>query len=95
LIETKDGAWPLSILDSSNLKKCVNELRDDQTMSSWSAFNSVITEETLPQTIVGFILVFPHPVTEYAAVYTSLKNFQDVLSQLNQCHNAINCRARS
>ena len=56
-------------------------------MPSWNAFNSVITEECIPQKIVGFLPVLPYPVTQHSTVYTALKNFQNVLQQLNQQHH--------
>ena len=60
-------------------------------MPSWSAFNSVIFEETLNERIVRFILFIPYPVTEYTTVYTALKNFQEIRRQLHQSHLPITC----
>ena len=57
------------------------------------AFNSLVTDEDLTQKITGFLPVLPYPVTEYAVVYTALKNFQDILSQLHQSHLPITARA--
>ena len=48
-------------------------------MPSWSAFNSLVSEETVLQ------------VTKFSTVYTSLKNFQDILKQLDQRHLAVTC----
>lgn len=90
LIETKHIAWTLIKLDLSDLDN-MNEIYENQTRPSWSAFNSVITEETLPAKIVGFLPVLPHPVTQYTTVHTALRNFQDVLSQLKQSHIVITC----
>ena len=41
--------------------------------------------------IIGFLPVLPYPVTQYSAIYTALKNFQDVLSQLDQSHPPVVC----
>ena len=60
-------------------------------MPSWSAYNSVISTETLPESVVGFLPLLPYPVTQYDTVYTSLANFQDVLNQLQQEKIAIIC----
>ena len=56
-------------------------------MPSWSAFNPVVSKETLSQKIVGFLLVIPSPVTDHKTVYTALKNFEDIL----QTHLAVTC----
>jgi hypothetical protein len=88
LIKTKDIAWSLARLDLSNIAD-IKPVCEEQTMPSWSAFNSVITDETVPQKIIGFLPVIPHPVTEYATVYTALKNFQSILGQLKQSHIAV------
>ena len=60
-------------------------------MPSWNTFNSLVTDEDLTQKITGFLPILPYPVTEYAVVYTALKNFQDFLSQLDQSHLPITC----
>ena len=52
---------------------------------------SLVTDEDLTQKIIGFLPVLPYPVTEYTVVYTALKNFQDILSQLDQSHLPITC----
>ena len=92
-IRAKDHAWVVSRLDLSDLNegRCINEADEDQTMPSWSAFNSLVTDESVAQKIIGFLPVLPYPVTEYATVYTSLKNFQDILSQLQQSHLPVAC----
>ena len=45
----------------------------------------------VPEKVVGFLPVLPYPVTEYATVYTALKNFQSILSQLDQTHLPVTC----
>ena len=62
-----------------------------QQIPSWSGFNSLITDEDLPQQTVGFLPVLPSPVTEHRTVYTALKNFQCILSQLKQDNMAVAC----
>ena len=52
---------------------------------------SLVTDEDLTQKIIGFLPVLPYPVTEYTVVYTALKNFQDILSQLDQSQLPITC----
>ena len=63
----------------------------EQTMPSWSGFNSIVTTENVPEKKVGFLPLIPQPVTQCATVYTALKNFQNVLSQLEQAHIALTC----
>ena len=91
LIRTKYIAWLLGRLDISDLDHIINETNEEQTMPSWSAFNSLITDEHVTKKNIGFLPVLPYPVTEYSVVYTSLKNFQDVLSQLDQSHLPVTC----
>ena len=69
----------------------VGETCEKQTMPSWSAFNSLVTNENLPVKIVGFSPVLPYPVTEHATVYTALKNFQEILGKLEQTHLPVAC----
>jgi hypothetical protein len=64
-IQVKDMAWSLARLDLSNIEEeFINPVCELQHMPSWSAFNSIITDETVPQKIIGFLPVIPHPVTE-------------------------------
>lgn len=44
-----------------------------------------------PKQSVGFLPILPHPVTEYATVYTAMCNLKDILSQLHQQSLAIFC----
>ena len=91
-IKVKDKAWSIARLNLSNLNKHKVTLTDkQQTFPSWSAFNSVVTCEQLPEKIVGFLPVIPHPVTEYETVYSALKNFQDILEQLDQKFLPVTC----
>ena len=87
-----DVAWILSRLDLSNLSgNIVHAISAEQTMPTWSAFNSIVSNESMKVQQVGFLPVLPHPVTKYETVYTSLKNFVNILSQLHQKHMAIFC----
>ena len=61
------------------------------TFNSPLELKSLVTDEDLTQKIIGFLPVLPYPVTEYTVVYTALKNFQDILSQLDQSHLPITC----
>ena len=88
----KDMDWSLSRLGHSDTSNETPKAKgDQQTMLSWSVFNSVISEETLNERIVGFIPLIPYPVTEYTTVYTALKNFQEIRRQLHQSHLLITC----
>lgn len=90
-IRNKDTAWTLSRLDVSDINGGINASCSDQRMPTWSAFNSLVTDEEVAQKIIGFLPVLPYPVTEYATVYTALKNFQDILGQLEQSHLPVAC----
>lgn len=72
-VGAKGGGWVLSKMELSNEE--LSEINEKQLIPSWSAFNSLVTDENVPLKIVGFLPVSPFPVTEYATVYTSLNNF--------------------
>ena len=85
-------AWSLSHMNLSKINEGSIQITcEEQQMPSWNAFNSVITKEQVPERIVGFLPILPFPVTRYDTVYTALKNFQNVLSQLTQNHLAVTC----
>ena len=91
-ISQKDIIWSLARMNlPTSESQMVTHTNDKQTMPSWSGFNSIVTSENVPQKKVGFLPLIPQPVTQYATVYTALKNFQNVLSQLKQAHIAITC----
>ena len=88
----KDTAWSLARLDISNIDSgVISQLKDSQKIPSWSAFNSLTTDETIGEMIVGFLTVLLYPVTEHRTVYTALKNFQSILENLKQTKLAIPC----
>ena len=82
-------AWSLTRLDLAGVK--VQPISDMQSLPSWSAFNSVISDKEVPKIAVGFLTVLPHPVTQFSTVYTAFSNFQDILSQLKQINMAVFC----
>ena len=69
-------------------------------MPSWSASNAVWTEDDIPVKNLAFLPVLPHPVTEYATVYSAMKNFTAIGSQLVQgeipmyCDEGVYCIVR-
>ena len=83
-LRAKDVAWVVGRMDLRD--DAVGETCEKQTMPSWSAFNSLVTNENLPVKIAGLLPVLPYPVTEHATVYTALKNFQEILGKLEQTH---------
>lgn len=50
----------------------------------WGAFHALISQSHIPLKKTGFLPVIPHPVTNYATVYTAMRNFQSVREQLTQ-----------
>ncbi len=50
----------------------LNHRCGDQKMQSWSAFNSLVTTEHIEEQIVSFLPVVPHPVRDYATVFTTV-----------------------
>jgi len=90
--EQKDVAWSLARMDLSKMEDNVtSHICENQEMPTWSAFNSVVTGEQMPERTVGFLPILPYPVTRHDTVYTALKNFQNVLGQLNQSNLPIYC----
>ena len=57
---------------------------DQQSMPSWSASNTVWTDENVPLKHVAFLPVLPYPVTLYSAVYTQMSNLVAICAQLVQ-----------
>jgi hypothetical protein len=78
----KDTAWSLACLDVTEDEILIYP--ESQKMPSWSASNSVWTEENIPVKILAFLPVLPFPVTQYSTVYSAMKNFIYLGSQLVQ-----------
>ena len=79
-----DTAWSicrLDIGDASRSSEVGNIVYPSpQHMPAWSASNAVWTRETVPVKHV----VLPYPITKYNTVYTPMKNFVSICSQLVQ-----------
>ena len=60
-------------------------------MPSWSAFNSLVTEESEHLKVIGFLPVLPHLVTLHKTVYIAMNNFQDAQSHLHQVQMPVFC----
>lgn len=87
-----DFVWILARLDISDSEdKTIRYLNENQRVPSWSSFHSAVVDTNYPIQNVGFLPVLPAPVTEYATAYTSLCNFKDLLSQLNQEFLIVTC----
>lgn len=78
----KDVTWSLARLDIQ--KDLVSVYPHSQSTPSWSASNSLWTNEKIPEKNLAFLPVLPHPVTEYSTVYSAMKNFDAIGSQLVQ-----------
>ena len=51
-------------------------------MSSWGTFNSIVTEENIPEKVVGVLPVLPHPVTDHETVFTAMHQLMNLPNQL-------------
>ena len=51
---------------------------------TWAGVHALISNAEIPLNRVAFLPVIPHPVTQYVTVYTAMKNFQELLSNLEQ-----------
>ena len=56
---------------------------------SFSALNSALSNPAIPVTTQAFTPILPHPATEYDSIYTTMKNFQDVLCQKKLPYGAL------
>ena len=66
-IKVKDFAWSLSRMALSGVQSNMpTESNYHQKVPTWSAFNSLITDENVPLKIVGFLPILPYPVTSYS-----------------------------
>lgn len=74
-VRANDIAWLLARLDLGDFEsEILNTKPATQKMPIWSAANSVLSVEDIQLKRVGFLPVLPHLVTQYDAVYTSMKN---------------------
>lgn len=89
-LQKDDFLYYLSRLSITKDEKIAAE-NEKQFVSSWSAFNSVITKDDRSRQIVGFLPVVPFPVTDYATVHTRLCNLLKLLDQLDQDALPIAC----
>lgn len=74
-----DMVWSVS-----RFLACRESETDECHIPTWSAFNSMLSTANIPQTITAFTPILPHPATEYSAIYTCMKNFQDCMKTVNQ-----------
>ena len=90
--EQKDVAWSLAHMDLSKMEdNVISHVCENQKTPPWSAFNSLVTDDQMPERTVGFQPILPYPVTRHDTMYTALKNFQNFLGQLNQSNLPIFC----
>ena len=91
-VSKKNLVWSLARLDLSNIDTGIVEATcSSQTMPTWSGVLISLISDDIPGKIVGFLPVIPHPVTDYKTGYSALRNFQSILSQLEQDHMPITC----
>ena len=87
IVLLKDLAWNLARLNLSGaLDDDITKLpyHDVQIMPSWKASNAIWTEADLPIKKTAFLPPLPYPCTDYATVYSAMKNFVSINSQLKQ-----------
>ena len=88
-IQMKDVTHALTRLKlTDTLTAAVEAIFASQEMPSWSAFNTMFTEENVPEKVVGFQPVLPHPVADYDTVLTAMHN---LLSHLSSGYIHSNC----
>lgn len=79
----KDCLWFLSrFLIKSNVSDHL--LPEVSGVPSWSAFNSLISNDSKKPTTIAFTPIIPHPATQYDTIFTCMVNFQDAFLQTGQ-----------
>ncbi|KAJ8677211.1 hypothetical protein QAD02_012998 [Eretmocerus hayati] len=86
-----DFSFSTSRMGISDDENDISIRNDNQTIPTQSPFLSTVLEDSRCKQRIGFLPVSPHPVTEYATVYTSMMNFLDISSQLDQEFLVITC----
>ena len=57
--------------------------KDEIKIPSFVAMKSLISSENVRITNSAFTPIIPHPATDFSTIYTSMKNYQDILNQRN------------
>lgn len=89
LVKKKEFAWEICRFYPKLQNE--NSENEKQVVPSWSAFNTIFSEEERSTQVIGFMPIIPRPVTEYATVYTALHNFKNILGQLKQSKLPVTC----
>ena len=90
-LQADDFVWFLLRMSVLTDENKISVHTAEQLIPSWSSFNSTVSTYNRRQQIVGYLPVFPFSVTDPSTVYTCLKNFVHLLSQLNQEQLAVAC----
>ena len=90
-LQKNNFVWFLLRMAISEEERKFSTQNINQSIPSWSSFNSAVSIDDRPKQIVGYLPVLPFPVTDASTVYTCLKNFNDLLSQLQQNYLAVAC----
>ena len=76
------ATWCMSrYVTSDRYPLCSN--RNVSKVPSFTATNSLLSNVKPVLTSIGFTPIIPYPATEYDTIYTCMKNFQDILLQMN------------
>ena len=89
ILSKEDLAYNICRMEISNQSLSLES--EKQTTPPWTAFNSILIEDTREIQRVGFLPILPYPVTEYSSVYTAMNNFKNILKQLNQKYFPLFC----
>ena len=66
-------------------------LDEVECLATWATCRSLVSKGKTPLMYFGFLLYLPYPVTEYNTVYTSLRNFVKIHTQLSQSFLPVIC----
>ena len=65
--------------------------KDEIKIPSFVAMKSLISSENVRITNSAFTPIIPHPATDFSTIYTSMKNYQDILNQRNIPYGPLWC----
>lgn len=90
-LNSSDLLCYLSRLEISTDKSKISLCTSDQTIPTWSSFNSILSTDSRLNRKVGYFPDFPAPINDASTVYTYLNNFNNILKQFDQKHLIAHC----
>ncbi|KAJ8892057.1 hypothetical protein PR048_004628 [Dryococelus australis] len=80
--DVKESSWVL--LATVQYHTSLHNDPEECGIPTWSAFNSILSSVDIPQKKTALTPILQRPATEFSAIYTCMKNYQDCLAIVNQ-----------